>query len=133
MCTDDRRPKEPRGGPLPFRIELTSSPDILDAKGRQVQLPTLRPSDEKSAEDRARTERKIDLALLQQMRDNPDATQQQWADAIGRAKSSLNGRLQRLGREKLAQDTLGKWSLTAKGRKALQDDPEQQVAKNIEK
>ena len=132
MCTDDRRPKEPRGGPLPFRIELTSSPDILDAKGRQVQLPTLRPAmkrapktaREPSARSTSPSCSRCATTRTQRSSNGPTPS------AALRAASTegFNG-----SAGKLAQDTLGKWSLTAKGRKALQDDPEQQVAKNIEK
>ena len=63
--------------PMQFRFEVTGSPDILDAKGRQVQLPTLRPSSAETAEEREQTERNVDLALLIQVRDKPDATQRE--------------------------------------------------------
>ena len=105
----------------PFRFEITGSPDILDANGRQVELPTLRPSSEQAAEDRQQGELNADRALLFAMMAEPNASQKQWADAIGRAKSSINARLQRLKREKLADVALGKWNVTAKGRAAVQN------------
>lgn len=82
--------------PVPFRFEIMGCPDILDAKGREVQLPTLRPSSAEVSEDRQQAELNTDRALLLAMIAEPAATQQQWAQTIGRAKSSLNGRLQRL-------------------------------------
>lgn len=106
--------------PIPFRIDLASSPDILDARGREVQLPTLRPSTEQNAEERTTAEREVNIALLRQLRDNPNGTQKEWAEAIGRTKSNINGRLQKLGKEGLAQATLGRWSITLKGGKAAE-------------
>lgn len=106
--------------PAPFRFEVTGCPEILDAKGREVHLPTMRPASVQSADDRERQEIDTDKALLQAMLAEPNATQQQWADAIGRAKSLVNKKLQRLSRDKLVESTLGKWSVTAKGQKALE-------------
>jgi hypothetical protein len=107
--------------PVPFRFEIMGCPDILDAKGRQVELPTLRPSSEQAAEDRQQGELNADRALLLAMIADPAGTQQQWAQAIGRAKSSINARLQRLKGEKLVDAALGKWNVTAKGRAAVQN------------
>ncbi len=98
--------------PVPFRFEVTGSPDVLDAKGRQVQLPTLRPSSEEAAEDKQQSEADADRALLQAMIADPNGTQQAWANAIGRAKGRVNAKLQRLKKEALVAVTLGKWSVT---------------------
>ena len=104
----------------PLRFEITGSPDILDANGRQVELPTLRPSSEQAAEDRQQAELNTDRALLLAMIAEPGATQQQWADAIGRAKSKVNARLQRLKGEKLVDVALGRWTVATKGRKSVE-------------
>ncbi len=106
--------------PVPFRFEITGSPDILDANGRQVELPTLRPSSEQAAEDRQQAEVNTDRSLLLAMIAEPGATQQQWADAIGRAKSKVNARLQRLKAERLVDVALGRWTVTTKGRKSVE-------------
>lgn len=106
--------------PVPFRFEIMGSPDILDANGRQVELPTLRPSSEQAAEDRQESEVNTDRALLLAMIAEPNGTQQQWADAIGRAKSKVNSRLQRLKGEKLVDVMLGRWTVTPKGRKCVE-------------
>ena len=53
------------------------------------------------------------------MVDEPNATQEAWAIAIGRAKSSVNSRLYKLKSEKLVDVMLGKWTVTPKGRKGL--------------
>jgi hypothetical protein len=107
----------------PFRFEITGSPDILDANGRQVELPTLRPSSDQAAEDRQQAEVDTDRALLLAMIAEPSATQQQWSDTVGRSKSIINRKLQRLQRDKLVEQSLGKWSVTAKGRKAVEETP----------
>jgi hypothetical protein len=106
--------------PVRFRFEVTGCPDILDAKGREVHLPTLRSASGADADNRQHNESEIDRALIIAMTDDPDGTQQQWAASIGRSKSSLNARLQRLKKEKLVDATLGKWAVTTKGRKALE-------------
>jgi hypothetical protein len=109
--------------PVPFRFEIMGCPDILDAKGREVQLPTLRPASEQGAEDRRQAEVDTDRKLLLAMIAAPGATQQQWADAIGRVKSIVNKKLQRLQRDKLVDETLGKWTVTPKGKKAVEATP----------
>lgn len=86
--------------PVPFRFEVTGCPDILDAKGREVHLPTLRPSSEEAAEDRQQAEVDTDRALLLAMLANQNGTQRAWGDAIGRTASVVNGKLQTL-------DTIG--------------------------
>lgn len=106
--------------PLFFRMEIVSSPDVLDAKGRQVLLPVCRPATEQAAEDRQAAEDQTDLHLLRAMIENPAGTQQEWGQAIGRAKSNVYGRLQRLRRDKLVEVNVGKWSITPKGRKAAE-------------
>ncbi len=106
--------------PVPFRFEIVGCPDILDVHGRQVQLPTLLPASEKAAEDRQEAETNSDIALLRAMIAEPEATQETWADTVGRAKSIINRKLQRLQRDKLVERTLRKWSITAKGKKAVE-------------
>jgi hypothetical protein len=103
---------------IPFRIELAGSPDILDAKGREVQLPTLRPASEQFAEERARVENETARALLRQLHDNPGGSQQDWANAIGCSKSLINRHLKGLQTGGYAANELGEWSITPKGEKA---------------
>jgi hypothetical protein len=110
----------PEFEPVPFRFELTGSPDVLDVKGRQVHVPTLRPVDKQSLAERENAEQNLDLALLRAMLDNPTGTQEQWGEAIGRAKSNVSGRLKRLCRDKAVESLAGKWSVTPKGKKAAE-------------
>jgi hypothetical protein len=114
----------PEFAPIHFRIEKIGSPEILDNKGRQPQLPVLRRMAEQSVDERAKADNDIARALLKQLRDNPSGTQKEWAAAIGRAPSLINGKLQKLRRDALVESTLGSWSLTPKGKKVLKDDPE---------
>jgi AAA domain len=112
--------------PLPFRFEICGSPDILDAKGREVHLPTMRPSSEEAAEQKRQSDQDVKRNLLRAMIADPNGTQDNWAAAIDRAKSSVNSRLQTLKRDKLVDELLGKWNVTAKGRKAAEQGPEQE-------
>jgi hypothetical protein len=107
--------------PVPFRFEVAGSPDILDAKGRQVHLPTLRPSTEQAADDRERSERDTGKALLRAMIAEPGATQRDLAAAVGCGVSSVNRKLQSLRYEKLVDRILDRWTVTTRGRKAVAD------------
>jgi hypothetical protein len=99
-----------------FRFEEASSPDLLDVKGRQFLLPTMRRVSADAAEQRDYAEADIDIALLRAMAADPDASQAEWALSINRAKSSVNARLQKLKRGKYVGQELGcKWRLTPKG------------------
>ena len=113
-----------------FAFEMTSSPDVKDVKGREILLPTLRPITAQAVEERRQSETDIDRALLKAMIAEPSATQQAWADVIGRAKSKVNKRLQKLLAEKLVEEMLGKWVVTTKGRKAALGF---KVVQNVEK
>ncbi len=106
----------PEFEPMFWRIEEVSSPEVVDAKGRQIMLPVMRPVTGDDAEQREQQDANLDLALIRTMEANPKGTQQEWGDAIGRVKSSINGRLQKLKKSRHVEETLGhKWRLTAKG------------------
>jgi archaellum biogenesis ATPase FlaH len=106
--------------PLFFKIELASSPDVIDAKGRQVQLPVMRPATEADAEQREQAEISTDLALLRAILAEPTATQAAWGIAISKSKQVVNKKLQKLKSDRLVDVVLGKWSLTDRGRKAAE-------------
>ncbi len=110
--------------PIIFRIEIVGSPDVLDAKGRQVQMPTLISSSAQAVEDRERDEAKVDRALLQAMIENPDQTQREWGTTVGRSKSVINRKLQKLGKKGLVSEALGRWEVTSKGRTATKNNTE---------
>jgi hypothetical protein len=104
--------------PVMFRFEEASSPDLLDAKGRQFMLPTMRPVSQETAEQRDKVEANLDLALLRAIAANPDGTQAEWAVAVGRGKTRVNQKLQQL--RKFVEPALGgKWRLTPKGLKEI--------------
>ena len=103
--------------PRHFRFEIAGAPTILDAKGRQVQLPTLRPTTTQAADEKQKDDAEISRDLLRAMRDNPSATLEAWGLTIGRAKGGVSKRLQALAAEVLVEKTLDRWALTAKGRR----------------
>jgi hypothetical protein len=108
--------------PVQFRFETCGSPEVLDVKGRQVQLPVMRPTTEESAEEKQQSEADVSRALLQAMIAEPTATQREWATAVGVSKSTAHRHLFLLRNKKLAEETLGKWTATSKGRKAMAED-----------
>jgi hypothetical protein len=105
--------------PVPFRFDISASPDVIDAKGRQVQLPTIIRSTAEADDDRKAAEINIDVRLMRTIIEDPKGSQRDWAAKIERAPSNINGRLQRLADEKLVEQVLGKWTVTPKGQKAL--------------
>ena len=107
--------------PVAFRFEILGSPDLLDGKGRQVQLPVLRPCSADDVENREAVEVNVDLAILRALASDPTPTIRELADIVGRKKSAIAAKLARLGGEKLVEKVLSKWKLTAKGRTALDD------------
>jgi hypothetical protein len=113
------RLRGPEFEPKYFRIEMLSCPDIVDKQGRQILLPVMRPITETDAAEREKKEGNLDLALLRAIAANPDATQLEWASAIGlRSKSAVNTRLQKLKGTKFVEAGVsGKWRLTPKGQK----------------
>jgi hypothetical protein len=106
--------------PVTFRFEETSSPDLLDAKGRQFMLPTMRPVSREAAEQRDKTESNSEIALLRAIASDPEATQAEWGRVIGRTKGPVNTKLQKLQKLKFVEEGLGgKWKLTPKGQKEI--------------
>jgi len=101
-----------------FRFEVTGCPDILDAKGREVHLPTMRPTSSEASEDREQAEANGDRRLLRAMIDTPGGTVRDYAEAAELSKSAVSRRLSRLSKAKLVEMTLGQWTVTAKGKKA---------------
>ena len=116
--------------PLFFRFELTSCSDVVDVKGREILLPTMMPASEQSAEEREAAEHYVSRKILRALLDNPETTQRELAELIGLSKSALSRKLDGLAKAKLAEpDGLGKWMVTAKGRKALKPADERETDK----
>jgi hypothetical protein len=117
--------------PVNFRVELVTSPNVKDVKGCEVQLPILKPVTIDDArqtidDDRQHEESALDkdVATLQAISANPAGSLETWSTAAGIHKSSIRRNLERLARPsqgKLVRKTLGKWSLTAAGHKAIED------------
>ena len=57
--------------PLNFRFETTGCPDVLDVKGRQIELPTMLPATQQSAEERENAEHDAGRALLRKLMEEP--------------------------------------------------------------
>ena len=108
--------------PALFRIEIASCPDVLDVKGRQVELPVMIPATEDEAESREQAAVNVSTAILKAMVADPKGSIRAWEAASGIRRATLSDRLKSLEREKLVEKTLGKWSVTPKGRKAVGGD-----------
>lgn len=108
--------------PIPFRFEITSSPEVVDAKGREVSLPTMMPvtSNEADAEAQAQADTDASIDLLKAMITAPRATQRAWGLTINRSAANVNNRLKRLKSEKLVDETMGRWSVTTKGEREVE-------------
>jgi AAA domain len=105
--------------PTLFRFDTADSPDVLDVKGRRVQLPVLYPTTAEEGERREQAAGDRKAALLKAMAQQPNGSIRDWAAAVGTGKSAVGRNLQALAKAKLAESTLGKWTVTDAGRKAI--------------
>jgi hypothetical protein len=109
--------------PAMFRFELLTSPDVKDVKGREVQLPVLRPVSAQDAAERETVAVNKDVALLKAMAADPGATIATLAAATKIHASSVKRILWRMATpngDKLVKKTLDKWTLTSAGQKAIE-------------
>jgi hypothetical protein len=109
--------------PAMFRFELLTSPDVKDVKGREVQLPVLRPVSAQDAAEREKVAVNKDVALLKAMAADPSSPINTWATAAGLSATSAKRTLAKLetaqAGKKLVTNTLGKWTVTTAGLKAI--------------
>ncbi|MDX7953394.1 AAA family ATPase [Lichenihabitans sp. Uapishka_5] len=106
--------------PAEFRFEVSGCPGILDAKGRQVQIPTMLPAKDLDVEHRAKADIDLSIALLQAMLDQPKGTTRQWADTLKSSQSLVMRRLPKMKIEKLVDQSLGHWTVTKRGMKEVE-------------
>ncbi|MFZ0601807.1 MAG: helix-turn-helix domain-containing protein [Roseiarcus sp.] len=109
--------------PVKFRFEALTSPDVKDVKGREVQLPVLRPIDEADVDQQEKEAIDRTIALLTAIRDEPGASLGALATATSIPKSSVDRTLKSLAKPasgKLVKKTLDKWTLTPAGREAIE-------------
>ncbi len=98
--------------PRLYKIDLLTSPDVIDANGVQMQMPVMAATIAEAAEAKAQEAVDGKVSLMRAMRATPDATQRDWAITIGRSTSTINAYLHDLKAKKLAHETLGRWRLT---------------------
>jgi AAA domain len=101
------------GGQWGFQLEVH---EIEEYPGETSLVPRLDGDVKQSTGNR---EGLANRALMQAILDNPEGTQADWGEAIGRAKASVNDRLQRLRKLKLVGKIGGKWYVTPQGMKQL--------------
>lgn len=105
--------------PPAFRFEITGSPDMLDVKGRQVQVPVMRPTTGEDADAKAAAAANVDIRVLRAMLAAPDDTIRDWATAADVPRSNLHRKLAALAKQGLVRCALNKWAVTPKGEKSL--------------
>ena len=105
--------------PMQFRFEATTAPTVRDAKGREVALPVMLPckTNGDDIEAKAKAETNVQVALLKAMIAKPQATQREWAEAISRSVSTINGKLKKLQADKLVELVMDHPRVTPKGEK----------------
>jgi hypothetical protein len=109
--------------PAMFRFEQLTSPDVKDVKGREVQLPVLRPVSAADAAERDKVAVNKDVELLKAMAADSGATIDALALATKINASSIKRALPRLAAAsagKLVASVFNKWTLTAAGLKAIE-------------
>lgn len=105
--------------PRTFRFETVTCPDVVDAKGREMESRVMLPSTAEAAQDKREADAGQNVRLLRIMRDEPTASQREWAATAGLSLGSLNRRLNRLKAEKLTEELSGIWRVTKRGADAL--------------
>jgi hypothetical protein len=99
---------------------MLSTPDILDNKGQQIQLPVLFPMSEEMVEQRQAAKGAIDAAVLKSFAEDPTATERERAAPLGLKQPTLHYRMKKLVEMRFLEPGAdGKHRLTAKGRKEL--------------
>ncbi len=109
----------PEFEPRFFKIEQLGSPEILDSKGRTPLLPLLRKVSQEAAAQKEQAAIETTRALLWIIAADPNGTQRDWAAALKTPVGSMTRYLNKLKSEGLAENLAGKWSLTAKGKRAI--------------
>jgi hypothetical protein len=109
--------------PLLFRFDILSTPDVKDSKGREVELPLLRPTTEEDSEAREKAAVSEDHLIINAINEAPGGTIRQWAAKTGLHRSAVGRRLKAFEKAKLVEKTLHKWTLTPKGRAAKNEPP----------
>ncbi len=106
--------------PLAFKFDACGSPDLLDAKGRQVTIPVCVPTTEDAVDEREAAVGARNMIVLRAIANSPRATQRQLMDETGISSGSFTRTLKTLeaGRfiEKCADD---RYRPTSKGEKEL--------------
>ena len=108
--------------PIPFRFEITSSPEVVDAKGREVSLPTMLPANLTEADEEAKAAAKTAtrIALLKAIQAEPKASFRRFGEIVDCSKSRVQELLGDFKTKGIAQNLLGPWTLTTKGEKELE-------------
>jgi hypothetical protein len=104
--------------PRLFRFEILSTPHVLDSKGRQVELPLLRPTTEEDSEAREKAAANKDHLLINALIEAPDGTIRQWAAMAGIHRSAVERKLKAFEKARFVEKTLDNWTVTPKGRAA---------------
>jgi AAA domain len=114
----------PEFDPIVFRFESSTSPDVIDVKGREIPTPVLMPSTAEAVEQRREKFDRDSLALLKAIAAKPEASQRELMTSVGwKSWKVLGAALARLEAEKLVTKTLGKLALTRKGESLLPTAP----------
>jgi AAA domain/Winged helix-turn-helix DNA-binding len=108
----------PEFEPMHFRIDKLGSPDILDNKGRQPQLPILYRMSEEEVERREKVAEDNQAKILKALLETPGASIRELVKTTGVSKSSVERQLKRLAIDKLVAQIGGKWTPTKAGIKA---------------
>jgi AAA domain len=104
-----------------FRIENMSSPDILNAAGKQVKIPVMLPISPVEAEDREDAIARRDANVLRALVENPQAPIRALAFETQMKRSTVQRALAKLAKNKppFVQQQLGKWMATKAGKEAI--------------
>lgn len=105
--------------PVPFRFDLFDTPDLLDVKGRRVQIPVCVPTTAEAVAERDAAVEQRNASLLAAIHTNPTGSQRDWFGLAGLNTGSGPRALKSLSNDGLIEQLVGThWGLTGKGQRA---------------
>ncbi|MDU8946392.1 AAA family ATPase [Ovoidimarina sediminis] len=107
--------------PIDLKMDLRTHPEIVDAKGREIPMPVVRPLLTIEAMEAAKEAVSTENRALVAIRSNPNITVRELADAINKGKSRAAEIISALEGENLIRRRARKLELTAEGEEVLAD------------
>jgi hypothetical protein len=99
-----------------FKFDPHGSPDILDARGRQVMVPVCVPTTEEAVEERAAGVGQRNVTVLKGLHENPEMPQRTLFAELQLSKGAFGRAIEELAKDRfIDKGANGRWRLSKKG------------------